>query len=95
MTPVQLVPHLAPGPGLFERMIFSQDQRVVESQRPAEVPVDLAAELTPHYRPSGRALPPRAPGPRAGIAGAARQRGHPNSAVLARLGARASTNTDL
>jgi vanillate O-demethylase monooxygenase subunit len=29
----------------FERVIFAQDQRVVESQRPAEVPVDLAAEL--------------------------------------------------
>lgn len=29
----------------FERVIFGQDQRVVESQRPAEVPVDLAAEL--------------------------------------------------
>ena len=29
----------------FERVIFGQDQRVVESQRPSEVPVDLAAEL--------------------------------------------------
>lgn len=29
----------------FEQTIFAQDQRVVESQRPAEVPVDLAAEL--------------------------------------------------
>jgi vanillate O-demethylase monooxygenase subunit len=29
----------------FERVIFAQDQRVVESQRPALVPVDLAAEL--------------------------------------------------
>lgn len=29
----------------FERVIFGQDQRVVESQRPAEVPVELAAEL--------------------------------------------------
>ena len=29
----------------FERVIFGQDQRVVESQRPAEVPVDLAQEL--------------------------------------------------
>jgi phenylpropionate dioxygenase-like ring-hydroxylating dioxygenase large terminal subunit len=29
----------------FERVIFGQDQRVVESQRPALVPVDLAQEL--------------------------------------------------
>jgi len=29
----------------FERTIFAQDQRVVESQRPERVPVDLAAEL--------------------------------------------------
>ena len=29
----------------FERTIFAQDQRVVESQRPDRVPVDLAAEL--------------------------------------------------
>jgi vanillate O-demethylase monooxygenase subunit len=29
----------------FERVIFAQDQRVVESQRPEAVPVDLAAEL--------------------------------------------------
>ena len=29
----------------FERAIFAQDQRVVESQRPAQVPFDLAAEL--------------------------------------------------
>ena len=29
----------------FERTIFGQDQRVVESQRPAHVPFDLAAEL--------------------------------------------------
>jgi vanillate O-demethylase monooxygenase subunit len=29
----------------FERVIFAQDQRVVESQRPAAVPFDLAAEL--------------------------------------------------
>jgi vanillate O-demethylase monooxygenase subunit len=29
----------------FERVVFAQDQRVVESQRPALVPVDLAAEL--------------------------------------------------
>lgn len=29
----------------FERTIFAQDQRVVESQRPAAGPVDLAAEL--------------------------------------------------
>ena len=29
----------------FEAAIFAQDQRVVESQRPAMVPVDLAAEL--------------------------------------------------
>jgi len=29
----------------FERVIFAQDQRIVESQRPAAVPFDLAAEL--------------------------------------------------
>jgi vanillate O-demethylase monooxygenase subunit len=29
----------------FERVIFAQDQRVVESQRPQAVPFDLAAEL--------------------------------------------------
>jgi vanillate O-demethylase monooxygenase subunit len=29
----------------FERLIFAQDQRVVESQRPEQVPFDLAAEL--------------------------------------------------
>ena len=29
----------------FERIIFGQDQRVVESQRPEQVPFDLAAEL--------------------------------------------------
>jgi vanillate O-demethylase monooxygenase subunit len=29
----------------FERTIFAQDQRVVESQRPERVPFDLAAEL--------------------------------------------------
>jgi len=29
----------------FERTIFDQDQRVVESQRPEQVPFDLAAEL--------------------------------------------------
>jgi len=29
----------------FEDVIFSQDQRVVESQRPEQVPFDLAAEL--------------------------------------------------
>src|SRR5262245_23142301 len=29
----------------FERTIFAQDQRVVESQRPEHVPFDLAAEL--------------------------------------------------
>ncbi len=29
----------------FERTIFAQDQRVVESQRPDRVPFDLAAEL--------------------------------------------------
>ena len=29
----------------FEKVIFSQDQRVVESQRPERVPFDLAAEL--------------------------------------------------
>jgi vanillate O-demethylase monooxygenase subunit len=29
----------------FERVIFGQDQRVVESQRPEAVPFDLAAEL--------------------------------------------------
>ena len=29
----------------FERTIFGQDQRVVESQRPDQVPFDLAAEL--------------------------------------------------
>jgi len=29
----------------FERTIFAQDQRVVESQRPDQVPFDLAAEL--------------------------------------------------
>ncbi len=29
----------------FEDLIFSQDQRVVESQRPEQVPFDLAAEL--------------------------------------------------
>jgi len=29
----------------FERTIFAQDQRVVESQRPEQVPFDLAAEL--------------------------------------------------
>jgi phenylpropionate dioxygenase-like ring-hydroxylating dioxygenase large terminal subunit len=29
----------------FERVIFGQDQRVVESQRPDRVPFDLAAEL--------------------------------------------------
>jgi vanillate O-demethylase monooxygenase subunit len=30
---------------VFERTIFGQDQRVVESQRPEQVPFDLAAEL--------------------------------------------------
>ena len=29
----------------FENVIFGQDQRVVESQRPEQVPFDLAAEL--------------------------------------------------
>jgi vanillate O-demethylase monooxygenase subunit len=29
----------------FERVIFGQDQRVVESQRPERVPFDLAVEL--------------------------------------------------
>jgi phenylpropionate dioxygenase-like ring-hydroxylating dioxygenase large terminal subunit len=29
----------------FERTIFAQDRRVVESQRPDRVPFDLAAEL--------------------------------------------------
>ena len=29
----------------FERVIFSQDQRIVESQRPEQVPFDLAGEL--------------------------------------------------
>ena len=29
----------------FERAIFGQDQRIVESQRPEQVPFDLAAEL--------------------------------------------------
>jgi vanillate O-demethylase monooxygenase subunit len=29
----------------FERVIFSQDQRIVESQRPEQVPFDLADEL--------------------------------------------------
>ena len=29
----------------FERTIFGQDQRVVESQRPDRVPFDVAAEL--------------------------------------------------
>jgi hypothetical protein len=29
----------------FEQVIFGQDQRVVESQRPEQVPFDLAAEL--------------------------------------------------
>ena len=29
----------------FERTIFAQDQRVVESQHPEQVPFDLAAEL--------------------------------------------------
>jgi vanillate O-demethylase monooxygenase subunit len=29
----------------FERTIFGQDQRIVESQRPEQVPFDLAAEL--------------------------------------------------
>jgi phenylpropionate dioxygenase-like ring-hydroxylating dioxygenase large terminal subunit len=29
----------------FEAVIFSQDQRIVESQRPEQVPFDLAAEL--------------------------------------------------
>jgi phenylpropionate dioxygenase-like ring-hydroxylating dioxygenase large terminal subunit len=29
----------------FEDVIFGQDQRVVESQRPEQVPFDLAAEL--------------------------------------------------
>lgn len=29
----------------FERVIFSQDQRIAESQRPEKVPFDLAAEL--------------------------------------------------
>jgi hypothetical protein len=29
----------------FERLIFAQDQRVVESQRPEAVPFDLGAEL--------------------------------------------------
>jgi vanillate O-demethylase monooxygenase subunit len=29
----------------FERVIFAQDQRVVESQRPEAVPFELAAEL--------------------------------------------------
>ena len=29
----------------FEKTIFSQDQRVVESQRPEQVPFDLADEL--------------------------------------------------
>ena len=29
----------------FEQTIFGQDRRVVESQRPDRVPLDLAAEL--------------------------------------------------
>jgi phenylpropionate dioxygenase-like ring-hydroxylating dioxygenase large terminal subunit len=29
----------------FENVIFGQDQRIVESQRPEQVPFDLAAEL--------------------------------------------------
>jgi len=29
----------------FERTVFGQDQRIVESQRPEQVPFDLAAEL--------------------------------------------------
>ena len=29
----------------FERTIFEQDRRVVESQRPEQVPFDLAAEM--------------------------------------------------
>ena len=29
----------------FENVIFGQDQRVVESQRPERVPFDLASEL--------------------------------------------------
>lgn len=29
----------------FERVIFGQDQRIVESQRPAQAPFDLADEL--------------------------------------------------
>ena len=29
----------------FETVIFNQDQRIVESQRPEQVPFDLAAEL--------------------------------------------------
>jgi phenylpropionate dioxygenase-like ring-hydroxylating dioxygenase large terminal subunit len=29
----------------FERVIFAQDQRIVESQRPEQVPFDLADEL--------------------------------------------------
>lgn len=29
----------------FERVIFGQDQRIVESQRPEQVPFDLAYEL--------------------------------------------------
>jgi vanillate O-demethylase monooxygenase subunit len=29
----------------FENLIFGQDQRIVESQRPEQVPFDLAAEL--------------------------------------------------
>ena len=29
----------------FERVIFGQDQRIVESQRPEQVPFDLADEL--------------------------------------------------
>ena len=29
----------------FERTIFEQDRRVVESQRPERVPFDLAAEM--------------------------------------------------
>jgi vanillate O-demethylase monooxygenase subunit len=29
----------------FERVIFAQDQRIAESQRPDQVPFDLAAEL--------------------------------------------------
>jgi phenylpropionate dioxygenase-like ring-hydroxylating dioxygenase large terminal subunit len=29
----------------FESVIFDQDRRIVESQRPAQVPFDLSAEL--------------------------------------------------